>query len=332
VKPVLIENPHFRPGTHTEPKDVVFKFAIEGEKTAALGDMIAWLPAITWVAKEYNFVNGHLVVPGYFLELAKNILSPHSNWKVHKEKISDKQLGGAQLRQQIQNPANATGFHLVDLGFVYFAGINPPPEDARFYPEIDFSKYDFTLQLPENYAVITPYYEANTRRLTASTWNAIIEHLLKHGVTPVVLGRSSMDKRRIQLDEGIDLGKCHDLTNKTTLMQAAHVMKNACMVIGVDNGLLHLAAMTDATILVGYTIAGPEQRRFPRKSGHTMEMYPDKETLPCRFCQERVRFFLGHNFAECIYQLQTPDCVKLLNAESFKANIDTIMKETHGRN
>lgn len=110
-------------------------------------------------------------------------------------------------------------------------------------------------------------------------------------------------------------------------MEAAKVISLSDMTLGIDNGLLHLAGMTDATIIYGYTMTGPNQRRIYRKHGHVMELYPDKKDLRCFGCQEHIRFFADHSFVNCIYKEEIPMCTKILTKESWIAAIDMILAE-----
>jgi ADP-heptose:LPS heptosyltransferase len=142
---------------------------------------------------------------------------------------------------------------------------------------------------------------------------------------PVFLGKSEMTRRDLKSD--YDYSRGYNLIDKTSLMEAAKIMKEAQVVLGIDNGLLHLASMTDATILYGFTMVGPEHRRISRPFGDTYELYGNKETLPCLFCQEKVRFFLGHNFKDCIYKEHTPACVRALNIESWVSTIEMALKD-----
>lgn len=326
---VEITNPNFRPKTKTHMRDFVFDMKMPGAKTAALGDMIAWMSAIVYVAENYNFVAGHLIVPQFFLELAANVMRPYAHWRVYNA-IPERFATGCPLKRPLEHPLNATGMHLVDLGYVYFAGLNPVPEGAGLYPELDLSKVKpepaFSVGGP--YAVMTPGATAKTRTMPAETFNAITDHLLEKNIIPVYLGAKSLaDREEIIFNADYDLSEGVNLIGKTTLLQAARLMAGAEMVIGIDNGLLHLAGMTRATILFGYTMVGPRHRRINRAHGNLIELYGDKEKIPCLFCQEHVRFFVDHHFTNCIYKENVPACVKALNTESWKATIDVVLKE-----
>lgn len=328
---VEIQNENFRPGTHTEIKDVIFKFTLPGWEHAALGDSIAWLPAIIHVAKNYNYVRGHLIVPEWFMVIAMNVLKEYPHWKVYS-KIPDSLMDGVHVFEMKKELPNATVMPLVDLGFIRFGGFYPVPKGAEVYPLLDLERTKLHKSVPELYAVLTPGSSAVTRKMPATTYNGISEYLLSKGITPVHLGTESMNggKRAIDIDSDYDRTLGIDLVGKTSIIEAAKIMEDAAMVIGIDNGLLHLAAMTDTTILYGFTMVGPNHRRITRKYGQTFELYGDKEKLPCLFCQENVRFFFGHNFEECIYKLNVPDCVKMLNLESWTKTIDLAMGEGNG--
>lgn len=333
LKPITITNPNFRPGTKTDIREVVFSMMMPGKFNAALGDMICWMAAIKYVAEQYNYVAGHLIVPAWFIEIAANVMRPYPHWRVHPA-IPDRLANGFPLKQPMEHPINATGMNLVDLGFLYFTGIVPPPEGSRDYPQLDLSEVELPKAVRDlNYAVMTPGVSdfARSRMMTPEAFNGIADHLNKIGITPVFLGKSDMGKdRTIGINTGYDLTKGLNLMDSTTLLQAAKVIESSRFILGIDNGLLHLAGMTGATIMYGYTVAGPDQRRITRPHGHLVEFYPDKEKLACVFCQERVRFFIDHAFTNCIYKENVPVCVQMLNAETWIHGIDTVLGEQNG--
>lgn len=323
---ITIDNKHFRPGTQTKAVEYIFDMKLPNAKTAAMGDMIAWLPSIVYVAENYNFVKGILIVPEYFFDVATNVMSKYPHWRVHT-RIPDRIANGAPLKRPLEHPINATGMHLVDLGFLFFVGIVPPPEGTRDYPQLDLEDIELPKELEgKDYAVMTPGTSTVTRAISADNFNKIVDHLISKNITPVFLGTRDMSGRQIDFNVRYHLIRGLDLIGKTNLMQAAKIIQHSKFIMGVDNGLLHLAGMTDATILFGYTIAGPEQRRIPRPNGWTVEIHADKEKLPCLFCQERIRFFKDHHFTNCIYKENEPLCTKALNAETWIANIDMVLK------
>lgn len=318
----IIANPHFRPGTATETKEVVFRL-----REGALGDYLCWLSAIKYIAEEYNYVHGILVSPMWFHQVSQNVLKPFTHWKCFADKIPDKYLDGYPIRVPTIHPLNATMMHLVDLGFVYFAGLNPPPEGRDFYPKLDLSKIKVPYMIRNTkYVVFTPGATSKTRTMPAHIFNEIVAFVNGIGLTPVFLGVSSMSNgaRNISFEADYNLNAGVSLINKTTILEAAKIMEEAQCVVGLDNGLLHLAATTDVPIVFGYSMVGPKHRRPRRPEGFIYDVTPDKKKLPCTFCQEQVRFFLDHDFENCIYQ--DFECLKSVSSEKYIEGIKEALK------
>lgn len=322
---VSVTAPGYRPLTRTDMIDVVFSMMAPEAKTAALGDMICWLPAIKWVAETYNFVRGTVVVPPWFEDITKNVFREFPHWRINTTQRLPVHLDGVQLRTPHRVPVNATGFHLIDLGFMFFTQL-PCPEDKRKYLVLDLEDV-LRPEIDGPYAVMTPGTSSANRMWSVDAYNKTCDHLLSKGITPVHLGTTDMKHRPVAptFNKGYDLSKGVNLIDCTTLLQAAKIMEGAVMVLGIDNGLLHLAAMTDVTILYGYTIAGPNQRRVYRDFGKTFELYDDSPGA-CRFCQEWARFHKNHHFTDCIYQENEPQCARALNAESWIATINKALE------
>lgn len=321
-----IKNPNVRPGTFTDQKDWLFWFKFGG-----MGDYICWLPAIKYVAEKYQFVNGHLIVPHWFLPIAHNVLKNYKHWKIWPDEIPFQFQDGYPMKQASLWPVNATMTHLVDLGFIYFASLTQVDDEDRFYLELNLKSHKLPNELEDiDYVVLTPGATDPTRTMPAETLNEISRHLFDKGLTPVYLGASTMNKgvRKIHYEKEYDYSLGINLIDQTTPLQAAKIMEKARCVAGIDNGLLHLAAMTKTTIVFGYTIAGPMLRRPLRREGDLWELYAEKEKLPCIFCVEHHRFFNDHDFKDCIYKDPIPKCITALNAKTWCNTIDAaLMKE-----
>lgn len=324
-KRVLISSPFFREGTTTHERDQLFMIHNGG-----MGDFICWTSALIWVSKNYNFINGHIIAPGWFVPFLNNIFKDKKNWFVHADTIPEKFQDGYAIKRAPIHPINATMMHLVELGFLYYAGVSPVPEGAEKYPILDLENIHVGKDIIEELAgrdfiVMTPGATAQTRAMPAKHFNGIKEHIIKRGLTPVFLGTRTMEKgkRKISFDEGYDFSGGIDLVNRTTILQAAKIMSWAKCVVGIDNGLLHLAATTEVPIVFGYTIAGPAHRRPLRDSNKLVEVYCGRDELKCTFCQEKLRFFYDHDFENCVYK--DNKCTELLTAESFNNAIDIIL-------
>jgi ADP-heptose:LPS heptosyltransferase len=117
-----------------------------------------------------------------------------------------------------------------------------------------------------------------------------------------------------------------DLTNQTSLLEAGGLLAKAHLVLGVDNGLLHLAACSDVPILAGFTTVEP-WLRTPVRQGVDAKDYwtlEPPEELDCRFCQSSWNFMGDWRFTKCFYGDLA--CVKSLSAERWIERLEEILK------
>jgi hypothetical protein len=327
----------FRPNTICVPIKMNFIFMNGG-----MGDMIAWLQPIMWLASEATWIHGTLIVPKYFRDIASYFLKPYPKWRfkdyteLHDLPLADNDLpfrGPVELHKE---SLNATGAHLSTCGWVYFTNKEKAPEGWDYYPQFKQEDLD-QVEVPNmhgvnKYAVITTGTTTDSRRIKGEYWNPIIEHVRARGLTPVFLGKSVVETgnpanihtkwdQQIQYELGIDL------RDKTTLIQAAAIMSRAAVVVGHDNGLLHLAGCTAAPIVFGYNLASPEHREPKRPKGRTYNVVLTHKELACIHCQSNTNFLIGYNFRQCMYS--DNKCMDILfenSAERWKAQIDLALQ------
>lgn len=305
-----------------------------------IGDFLAWLPALLFLRSVNPQLIGHVFSPSYFKPLVDNFienrlkeisLSQNSpNWQSYTMDEFRNNPLHRKARPTFaphDQPINGMGAHLLDLGFIYFAALTPPPPEFNFYPTFDLTTV-FTTLFPENtpFAIITPGATYPNRQMPSSTFNEINLHLIKNGITPVALGAPSVGTRTVHFNPDYDFSNVIDLRGKTTLLQALKIMENAKLVIGLDNGLLHLAACTTTPIIFGYNIASPEHRRPRRKKGTILDIHPDPKVLTCTFCQSKMRFMFNHDFKDCLYK--DNKCLEFLaDPKPWCELVDEILKQ-----
>ena len=322
-------NPRFfRPGSKIREVTVNYVLTEGG-----IGDFIGALSALEWLARNHPQINGRVYCPDFFVSIAANVLQNYPKWKVQgKKSLSAKKMQSRPTYLPFLRPINATGCHLVDLGFIYYANINPPPEDGYYYTRLDLSQIE-SIELPKaKYAVMTPGATYENRKLPARAFNGIKSYLLEKGIVPVFLGKVEVgDTRKILFENEYNYEGGIDLREKTSLLEAAAIMSKAEMVIGLDNGLLHLAAMTDVPIIFGYNIASPTHRRPRRKTIDgkkpiLWEIHPDPSSLSCTFCQSQMRFMFNHDFKNCLYKDNL--CLEALgDAKAWCELIDNVINK-----
>lgn len=303
----------FRPKTVCFPTDLNFLFMNGG-----CGDYLTWMQPIIWLASEATWIRGTLIVPKYFHELAEYWLKPFSEWRLADYTSTEKfeNLQNTPFRGPVdlnRESLNATGAHLSTCGWVYFTNKECAPDGWDLYPQFKQADLD-ALELPveakglvsKQYAVITTGQTTNSRKSPPGAWNPIIEYVKSHGLTPVFLGKGVVETgnpRNIHTtwEQTTNHNAGVDLRDKTSLLQAASIMSRAAVVIGHDNGLLHLAGCTEVPIIFGYNLASPKHREPKRLVGKTYNVFLTKDELACTMCQSNTNFVIGYNFRECFY-------------------------------
>lgn len=305
-------------------------------KSGGLGDQICRLPAIKYAIENNKNLIAHLWVPDYFKELAMNSLLHELSYedgqriRFYSESEFSLEHPCRALPAQITDERytiTSLMSHLVDL-----ANRTLLDQDLDFkyknYLKVSYKNVLDRFALPiRRYAVICTGFTAPTRELLPETINAIKQHVINRGLIPVFLGASRPDTGAIpgRFSSDINFIGSQNLIDKTPdLIETAAILGRARVVIGLDNGLLHLAAMTRDTlpIVAGYTSVDPEFR-VPIRGGqlgyNVYTVIPD-ETLECRGCQSKMSFIYKHDFRYCYYddyaclsQLSVPKWIKQIN-------------------
>lgn len=323
---VQVEEPGLRRGSSLQMQEVNLVYYYGG-----IGDYIYWTTAIDWVFSTHPHLHGSVLAPKFFYQLASHWLAHLSDRveirsydNIEKDKFLKRRdkffviPNGHQMH-------NSMGAHLLDIGFRYYANLNSAPDGWMRMPKILGNEADISrLSLPDNYVVVTTEATSPIRKLSARAINEICEHLISRGVTPVFLGkRELMSDYKATADENISTIGVMDLREKTSLLEAACVLARAQAVVGLDNGLLHLASCSRVPVVMAFNTVDPMLRGPIRPSGCiTVAIAPPKE-LECRFCESTTRYILGHNFKRCLYN--DLKCVDTLNSKVFIGALSKIL-------
>lgn len=308
----------YRPGTIGEKLKVNFMFYGGG-----IGDYICWSSAILYVLENHLHVQMALWTQSHFTPVAKKLFSRFGD-RVEFKDVSTVD----QYSQEDLNPAlfpletpNGVGMHMIDVGFAYFARTQPHGK-YKEHVRLDVSDVDISsFNLPEKYAVVTTGHTSPTRVWKSAGVNGVSDYLVKNNITPVFLGKRVVyvagDRQyKSEYEEGIDFSKGLDLRDKTDILQAAAIMAKAKVVVGLDNGLLHLAGTQEVPIVMGLTITIPADRSITRPKAEfpkneTTFISPDSRKLACSGCQSKMRFHKKQDFAFCYYK--DYKCLDVLN-------------------
>lgn len=295
-----------------------------------LGDKIADLTAVDYTCKKYPWIKILLWCPDFLVGLAKHLLPASVDIKGYSAMRHQYNPNKTTKTTKWDGITSPMKIHLLDYSFLKLCDENPSIEHKNYLQirpnEIVSREFD----LPDSYAVITTAYTAKVREFPPETINKLSDYLNNLGITPVFLGQrdtSTGASHNIKgnINSSIDYTKGIDLIDKTTLLEAANIMNYAKVVIGVDNGLLHLAGCTKAPIIGGFTTVSPLIRWPVRNSQlgwNCFEVVPESE-LGCRFCQQTTNFLYGHDYRDCWYD--DFKCVKSMSFDAFKRQLDVVL-------
>lgn len=297
-----------------------------------IGDSVARLPAIQFILDHHPYMHLHLWVPDYFKDFAKRSLNPapviRGYGEIDKYKMGN-MIGFAHLYPMISNFAT----HMTDNAFASL--LNQQVENKfKNYLPVRFDDIDIaTFNLPEKFAVVCTGYTAPVRQFIPEHVNGITSYLNKKGVTPVFLGNRQQSNGfkgneyiiNATFVSEIDYNAGINLIEKTTLVEVAKICAQAQVVIGLDNGILHIAATSDVPIVGGFTSVSPFHRLPYRHNEMGWNFYTvvPPDSLKCRFCQSNMVFEVGHTFTQCFYN--DNKCTKEIQLDHYLNHLEKIL-------
>lgn len=188
--------------------------------------------------------------------------------------------------------------------------------------------------LPFPYAVVCTGYTSPTRAFHTGLTNSVLNYLERSKIKPVFLGKKQYfdgaKQYSINFEDGVLYEKGVDLRDKTTLLQAWRIIRDAAVVVGVDNGLMHVAYTTNTPVVGGFTTVDP-RLRVPRGRNNVWPVVPPAS---CRYCQSdwhpmvwtekngNETLLKSHDFMDCWHD--DFRCVKSLSAASFIEGIKNV--------
>lgn len=297
-----------------------------------MGDNLCSLVAVNHIRQNYPWINPLVWVPNYMYDFSKHVLPKNTivrDYTNAQKKYNEHHIG---ITTAWKSQHTAMRTHPVDYAYHMLS-------DNHFYgnaPERNYLKIRpeeiKTAELPEYYAVVSGIAVEDVKRLSAETLDKISDYLNSLGLTPVYLGRESVETGMLTdikaKGNNFDRSKGLDLINKTTLLESAAIIQGAKLYIGMDGGLTHLAGFTNTKIVSGYNFVNPNHI-MPIRNGicgyDVFPIVPD-ETLKCRFCQTNWGLLYNHDFRDCFYKDFA--CNKMMTFEKFKAQIDVALKST----
>lgn len=335
MNPKLIGTIKVGPESGLRPDTPLYAWAINFIfNDGGMGDFVNYTGATTWLEKNNPWVDGRIFVPRYLKPLLEDI---HKRFKVYASEDFNEVaesgtsylgpsivVGGVNTSQQL---LTCMGAHPFDVGFAYYAHSTPPPFEAEL-PVLDYpaSRLPPKIKRAGRYAVIPCGNTAEARAPKGRHLNPIISHIKSKGLTPIFLGKKDLLGDGVQTTNfpgDINYAAGIDMRNETSVKDAATIMQHAELTVGLDCGLLHVAAlMRDSKIIFGYNITTVAHREPKRSHGHTINIALKREDLACIACQSTLKNIAVHKFNRCLYG--DNKCIELLFADSSKRWLDAI--------
>ncbi len=300
-----------------------------------LGDHIGSLVAVDYILKKYKHVKPIIWVPDYLKELSIYLLPPEA------EVFSISEVRG---KYEPTRPTKTTKWdgitspmkiHTVDYAFLKLCDENPSIFHKNY---LRFKETPMTHLIPNQnreYVVITTGYTAEVKEFKPKAINEIARYLVSKNILPVFLGQKQTKTGGQHIIEGkfseeIDFSLGLNLIDKTSLIEAGNIISRAKAIVGVDNGLIHLAGCTDTPIVAGYTIVTPLTKMPIRHNTIGHGVYPITPGLECQGCQVKTNFLYGHDYKKCYLKeakvTESIVCVTKLTSDKFIPYLDHILK------
>lgn len=294
-----------------------------------LGDLISHLPAIKYTLDNHPQIFVHLWIHDYGVPLCKKAFQDYPNIIIRGLSEADKKYKpNLYARSPYAHKISNLSAHLVDHGF--YTIVHRTVED-KYKNYIQIEPIDVShFNLPPKYIVITTGFTSETREWIPESVDGVTDYVIKKGYTPVYIGKSythSYGQFGITGNFKADYSRGINLIDKTNLFEAHSIMDGSACTLGLDNGLIHLAAMGKAKLVIGFTTVDP-LHRLPYRDGimgkDCYVVTPTKEELACIHCQSNMTFAdTKHCFTKCFYK--DYKCLQLMTADRWIEQIKTAL-------
>lgn len=276
---------------------------------AALGDTICSLP-ILYALHAEGRINKILSNPKWRELLSLTELPADMITFMFNDKLTPFDPGAYHIAPLYQSHRAPYCMHLVDFfsQAVAYAILTPEQNSVQIPRE----------RLPENalkgrrYIVLQSTTRLRSRTLLPATWLEIKKYIHSLGYEIVLLG----DK-----ESSYDTRGCITDYMACSISTSISVLWDAACCVGVDGGLLYLAALTDCPIVAGYTFVNP-RFRLPYRHGefgwkcHSVGPYKG-----CHYCTDSLCAF-GIEFDVACPAKRDFECVTNLRSLDFINGIE----------
>ena len=295
--------------------------------TGGIGDLLCSLMPIAYLKHNSPWVNVLVWCPDFLKEFAKHVLPDGMvvrNYTEAKVKYDKTRVG---ITTQVKGQHTNMRTHPVKYAFHTLCDFSPSDEQMSYLKIksnlIKISQFN----LPDRYIVIQGSSVEQVKRMPDNTFNQLVDYCHFNNYKVVVIGKritsGLVETADIVSTSGnYDFSKTLDLMDKTSMLESAAIIAGAKLFIGMDGGLMHMAAFTDTPMLIGVTFVTPQHIGPVRDGIKNKNIYyvePD-ESLKCRGCQTNWSLMYDHDFRNCYYNDYA--CVNHMTFGKFKKQIE----------
>ncbi len=275
-----------------------------------LGDTIARLPAFRYVNKKFTHVSQTIYVQDAWIALVRWLL-PENDRLVYKRLSQATYILRPPVITFDSVRLSSLRLHLTKHAFLIMTDSIPDSDLEYQYPcappwvgaGLNYMLKDAGLATSP-YVVFTTDFTAPARAWPVAHINGLAQRLRAQGFACVLIGKNEPiyvgdgdDVIHAKPVDGIDPSLFIDFRNEMDLLECLGIMQKAKAVVGVDNGLLHLACCTATPVVIGYTSLRSIHRNPFREAGATECIESD---LPGSAHQSEMHF-VNHDHKFCPY-------------------------------
>lgn len=303
-------------------------------RSGGMGDSIARLPVIKYILDEIPHVKSiRLFAQDYFKPLVEHCFDKEKvkffGYSEKKAELTRQPSKAAKLTDVLQHTTMRT--HLTKHAFNTI--IDQDPVDVKYYNYIQVDRARLPkkpIDIIGKYVVICIGFTAKVREWPPQEINKVTSWLRSQNITPVFLGKTentffagkesaitNIKNTEIDFSYGVNL------VDRTNLLEAAAIIHDAAAIVGVDNGLLHLAGMTNIPIIAGYTSVDPIHRLPIRWNHMGWNCKVIEPSISCKFCQTQANFLYDFDFRNCYYGDYV--CVSQMYGEKFVEKLKEVL-------
>lgn len=302
-----------------------------------LGDALAALPVVRYLHIEHGELHPiTLWVPDYLEELAKVCFPQIKVYNFSKRHVMWK--SGPTLQTRNLNPMpSLLRKHILHYAVDMLAdGVMPKEYQSYLKPSLENISVDidkFNVKW-DKAILITPYYTSGVRKMNKECIDGVSQWCVDNDYVPVYIGKR---KTIVHTEDNENAFKHNtiiaisdqfknmgvNLTNRTSLLETLAIMQKSAAIVGVDNGLIHLAGMTDIPIVAAYTTCKAFLRAPLWEGAPRANMTLIEAPVSCQGCQSNWTLDFKQNFTKCFYR--DVACVKSLNSNMFIEGLEKLL-------